>query len=204
MVSGATLGVAVLTNAAEVDSMDSWIAALKNPDDAIRGPATQMAGSRGAPAVKPLIVLMAGADFESARAAKRALWWVVRHAGRPGATAETRAVVDQLLSSLSGSASTVRRELLWMLSEIANDEAVEAMAALLADKEVREDARCALQRLPGNRATDALRKAFATAPEVFKFALAESLRARGINVEGYPSQKQVATKSTEVQAKPVK
>jgi len=35
----------------------------------------------------------------------------------------------------------VRREVLWMLSEIGDGDAIAPMAALLTDKDVREDAR---------------------------------------------------------------
>jgi hypothetical protein len=85
-----------------------------------------------------------------------------------------------------------------MLSEIAGDEAIEGMAALLTDQELREDARCSLTRLPGAKATAALKTALANAPEDFKPALAQSLRVRGLKVEGYPSQKLVPTKKTNV------
>ena len=47
------------------------------------------------------------------------------------------------------------------------------MAGLLSDPVFREEARCALTRLPGRKATAALRTAFTSAPEEFKFALAE-------------------------------
>jgi len=72
------------------------------------------------------------------------------------------------------------------------------MAALLTDKALREDARCALTRHPSRAAVRALKSAFATAPEDFKPALAESLRARGEKVEGYPSRKLVPTTQTTV------
>jgi HEAT repeat protein len=95
---------------------------------------------------------------------------------------------------------TVRRHALWMLSEIGDDADVKSMAVLLADAAVREDARCALERLPGAAATAALKTALGTAPEEFRFALAHSLRVRGEKVEGYPSQKLVPTKQTSVKA----
>ena len=85
-----------------------------------------------------------------------------------------------------------------MLSEIGSAGAVKPMAALLADQELREDARCALTRLPVPGAVTALKAAFATAPEDFKYALAESLRQRGETVAGYPSRKLVPTKQTSV------
>jgi len=177
---------------------DDLIAKIKSQDDSVRGPAWQGAGPCGAPAVKPLAALMTDADFEIARAAKRALWKIVHHAGRPGAAQEAKAVEKELIALLAGSLTVVRREVLWMLSEIGGAEAVSAMAALLSDKEVREDARCALIRLPGREATAALKTVFASAPEEFKFALAESLRQRGEKVSGYPSQKLVPTRQTAV------
>ena len=72
------------------------------------------------------------------------------------------------------------------------------MAALLADEELREDARCALTRLPAPSAVTALKSAFAAASGDFKYALAESLRQRGEKVEGYPSRKLVPTAQTGV------
>jgi hypothetical protein len=72
------------------------------------------------------------------------------------------------------------------------------MAALLTEKELREDARCALTRHPAPSAVAALNSALVTAPEDFKYALAESLRQRGEKVEGYPSRKLVPMAQTTV------
>jgi HEAT repeat protein len=141
---------------------------------------------------------MADGDFELARKAKRALYRVVRHAGLPAAARERRAVERELIRLLGSCPSSVRREVVWMLSEIGSPRAVGPMAALLADKELREDARCALTRHPARSAVTALKSAFAAAPEEFKYALAESLRARGEKVEGYPSRKLVPTARTTV------
>lgn len=183
------------------ESVADLIAKIKNPDDAVRGPAWQSAGKFGAAAVKPLAETMAAADRETARAARRALWKIVRYAGRPGAATEQKAVAARLVSLLTKTVTETRRELLWMLSEIGGDDAVAPVASLLSERELREDARAALQRIPGDKSLAALKSALATAPEDFRFALAVSLRARGEKVSGYPSQKLVPTKQTEV--KPV-
>lgn len=198
--SSTTLALAAEVLTADTGSVRELIDNLTSKDDKILGPAWQNAGKYGASVVQPLIELMNTQDFETVRAAKRALWQVVRHAGRPGAEGEAKAVVAQLLPLLSSGASQVRRELLWMLSEIAGNEAVDAMAKLLSDQETREDARCALQRIPGDQAVAALRKAFASATEDFKSALAESLIARGERVDGYRSKKLIPSKPTEVKA----
>jgi HEAT repeat protein len=176
--------------------IQSLIDRIKNPDDAISGAAWQSAGPYGAAAVKPLAALMADGNFELARKGKRALYLIVRQAGRPGAGEQCQGVERELIIVLGSGPSQVRRAVVWMLSEIGSAAAVDAMAALLADQELREDARCALTRLPSPGAVTALKAAFATAPEDFKYALAESLRQRGEKVEGYPSRKLVPTRQT--------
>jgi HEAT repeat protein len=181
-----------------VEIANDLVARIKSKDDSIRGPAWQTAESAGAPAVRPLAEVMTDSDFETARAAKRALYRIVRHAGRPGAKHEAEAVTGELVLVLGSAAAPVRREAMWMLSEIAGDKAVAAMATMLADPEVREDARCALIRLSGGKATSAFKAAFANAPEEFKYALAEALRERGIKINGYPSQKLVPGRKTTV------
>jgi HEAT repeat protein len=187
-----------LTGSASAAASDDLLRQIKSTDDAVRGPAWQNAGPAGAPAVQPLAATMSDPNFEIARCAKRALYKVVRHAGRPGAAKEALAVQAELLPLLKSEVVAVRREVLWMLSEIGTPEAVAPMATLLTDKEVREDARCALMRIPGRQATQALKTALAGAPEEFKFALADSLRKRGETVKGYPSQKLKPTRTPQV------
>jgi HEAT repeat protein len=174
------------------------IARLRSPDDAVRGPAWQSAAPFGAPAVKPLAAVMSDDDFEIARAARRALWVIVRFAGRPGAARERVAVAKELIGLLGSSPVPVRREAGWMLSEIGDDAAVPAMAALLGNTELRQDALCGLMRLPGRRPTAAMQHAFGRAPEEFKYALAHALRKRGESVKGYPSESLVPTRRTAV------
>ena len=186
---------------AAASSLDDLIAKIKDKDDAVRGPAWQNAGPFGAPAVKPLANVMADPEMEVARAAKRALWKVVRHAGRPGADQEKRAVTTELLTLLQGSPTHVRREVLWMLSEIGSDDAVPHIAALISDRDVREDARAALERIPGNKSLGALKDSLKTASEDFQPAIAQSLRVRGVKVTGYPNQKLVPTRSSNADLK---
>lgn len=200
--TAASVGVAAASigNAADSTAVSELIARIRSKDDAVRGPAWQGAGPVGAPAVVPLADVMSDPDFEVARSAKRAIERIVRHAGRPGADAERKSVQAELVKLLKHLNVNVRRHAAWMLSEIGDDNAVAPMAELLSDVQAREDARCALTRIPGEKATNALRKAMETAPEEFKFALADSLRARGEKVSGYPTKKLVPTKQTKVKA----
>jgi len=136
------------------------------------------------------------------RSANRAMWKIVRHVGRPGAEAEKKPAVMALLALLGDNWPVAfRRDVLWMLSEIAGDEAVDQIAALLKHAELREDARCCLQRIPGDKSLEALKAALAAADGDFKSAIAESLRVRGTPVPNVPSKKLVPTKQTGV--KPV-
>jgi HEAT repeat protein len=143
---------------------------------------------------------MAHDNFETARCAKRALYKIVRHAGRPGASPEAKAVASELIPLLKTTTGAVLCEILWMLSEIGGEEAIAPMAALLSSPEAREDARCALMRLPFPQAAASLKAAMANAPDEFKSALAESLRQLGYPVDGHPSQKLVPNRKTTVGA----
>ena len=193
----ATATTVALANDAAVTKL---IADLQSSDDAVRGAAWQGAATTGAPAVKPLAGLMNHPQFETARAAKRALWSIVRHAARPKAGSERKAVQSELLALLPSAPVSVRRELVWMLSEIGDTAVIEPLAALLAEADSGEAARCALERIPGGKATRALAQALRTVPENFRPAIANSLRVRGRKVASYPSQKLTPTKPTTVVA----
>ena len=175
------------------------IAGIRDDDDKVRAEAWLGAGKVGAAAVKPLAEVMTDKDFEVARAAKRGLWKIVRHVGRPKSGNKKNAVVNNLIELLSDQTpDSVRREVLWMLSEIGGRKAVEPIAALLSNKDLREDARMVLQRIPTRGALAALKAGFEAAPEDFKLNIAQSLRQRGAKVSGYPCVKLVPTKKTNV------
>lgn len=184
-------------------SVDELVTRIKDPDAQVRGAAWQGAAAFGAPAIPALARMMTDPGFEVARAAQRALWKIVRYAGRPGAESERQAVCRELIALLSGAATVVRREALWMLSEIGGDEVVPAIAACLAERDTREDARAALERIPGGRAISALQAGLIDVGEDFKPAIAQSLRVRGVSVAGYPSQKLVPTRPVSGGAKAI-
>jgi HEAT repeat protein len=130
--------------------VDDLIAGIKSGSDKVRTEAWLNAGEAGASAVKPLAIVMTDNDLEVARAAKRALWEIVRHTGRPGANKERRTVETELTGLLGrDQALAVRREVLWMLSEIGARNAIKPIARLMRNEDLREDARMALERIPG-------------------------------------------------------
>jgi len=172
--------MAATATAAPSDAVNTLIAGIRDTSDKVRTQAWLDAGQVGAPAVTPLAEVMRDDDLEVARAAKRALWKLVRHAGRPRAVKEKRAVEAELVGLLGDDQPvSVRREVIWMLSEIGARNAITPIARLIANKELREDARMALERIPTKRAVQALRYRFKKAPKDFKPNIAQSLRKRG-------------------------
>jgi len=196
-VAGAGVG-AVRTKA-----VTELIEQIKDSSPDVRTKAWLGAGKIGWRAVAALAEVMTDEDLEVARAAKRALWKIVRHAGRPGADEERRGVAAHLGGLLADDTPVpVRREALWMLSEIGEEELVKPISGLMANKELREDARMVLERIPGKSSVAALRAGFKTSPEDFKGNIAQSLRKRGKKVRGYECVKLVPTKKTAVKALP--
>jgi len=133
--------------------------------------------------------------LEAGRTAKRGLWKIVRHVGRPGAGEDKEAAVAELLNLLNESLPVaIRREAVIMLSEIADDMVVEAIADLLDSEELRENACIALERIPTKTALAALQAALETAPDDFKVNIARSLRSRGMEIPDLPTEKLAPTK----------
>jgi HEAT repeat protein len=195
----AAAGTTGISGAAHENPVDALIAKIKDTNDKVRTEAWLGAGKVGAPAVKPLARVMTDEELEVARAAKHGLWKIVRHSGRPGADDEKKAVVAELMGLLGNDQPTpVRREVLWMLSEIGGEESIKPIAALLSNKELQEDTRMVLQRIPGRESVAALEAGLKAAPEDFKLNIAQSLRQRGAKVRGLACVKLVPTKKTDV------
>jgi len=185
--------------AAKSNEIQKLISKIRDESAEVRTEAWLSAGEVGAPAVEALAKVMTDEDLEVARAAKRALWKIVRVTGRPGAGNERRAVVGKLVELLGDEQPvSVRREVLWMLSEIGTRKSIKPIAALLSNKELREDTRMVLQRIPSKGAVAALKAGLEAAPEDFKLNIAQSLRQRGVKVSGLPCVKLVPTKRTNV------
>jgi HEAT repeat protein len=179
-------------------TLDELLASLKSADPNVRAEAWTRAGQVGSSALEPLAEIMATGELEVGRVAQCAMWKITRAASAPNALGR-RDTITALTRLLDQSHPVpVRREVMWMLSEIAEGDAVKPIAALLHHEDLREDCRMVLERIPGRRSLEALKIGFDAAPEPFKYHLAQSLRARGVEVDGYPCQKLVPKKETRV------
>ena len=199
-VAGGAVAVAAGTaGAASKKAVAELIGKIKDSSADVRTKAWQGAGEVGAAAVEPLAEVIMAEDIEVGRAAKRAMWRIVRHAGRPKAGKEKSAVEKKLVGLLEGKTPVaVRREVVWMLSEIGGKRSIKPIAELLGDKELREDARCVLERIPGRSSVSALKAGLKKAPDDFKGSIAQSLRKLGTKVSGIPCVKLVPVKKTVV------
>ena len=188
-------------------TLDALLERIKSDDADVRTAAWLAAGDVGAPAIQPLAEIVAKGELEVSRAAKRAMWKIVRTVGAPGRDACKASIEAELIRLLAeGQPDAIRREALWMLSEIGGEKTIEAIREIpniLENKAIREDARCCVERIPGEAAVEALKQGLEAAPPDFALALAQSLRARGVEVDKqkYPCQKLVPTRETQV--KPV-
>jgi HEAT repeat protein len=205
-------------------TLDALLQRINSDDPDVRTEAWLAAGQVGAPAVKPLAKIVVQSDaevkrlqaegknkdqiaqpLEVGRAAKRAMWKIVRTVGAPGAGDAKKAVEDELIGLLGNEQpAVVRREVFWMLSEIGGDDTVAAIReipGILENKEIREDARCCVERIATPFAVRSLADGLEESEDEFRLALAQSLRTLGVEVdkERYPCQKLVPTKKTDVE-----
>ena len=195
LAGGVASVMTIAASGAGNQGLKKLLAGISDSDDKVRTEAWLSAGKVGAVAVKPLAKVMTDSDPEVARAAKRGLWKIVRHVGRPDSGTEKLEVTTKLIGLLGDDQPVaVRREVLWMLSEIGSADSVRPIAKLLTDTELREDARMTLERIPVMGAVRALKAAMDKADECFKSNLAQSLRKRGQRVSGYPCVKMVPQK----------
>lgn len=197
-------------------TVDTLIKRLQSDSPAERTAAWQEAGNLGAAAIGPLVELVIRCEaqvatlkaegkmkelaqpLEVGRAAKRALWKIVRTVGAPNASPEAKQAVEEALLNYirPGFPDQLRRDVLWMLSEIGTDRTVRAIVDLpniLEDTAIRDDARACVQRIGTPYAIEALQLGLEEAKDDFRLAIAESLRALGVAVdpERYPSRKLV-------------
>ena len=162
-----------------------------------RTTAWQQAGTIGAAAVKPLAGLCTQTHQEKAGPPGGAWRGSYAQSAPLGLGRGNRASSG----SCSACLVTTGRWLCGGMSSgcsrrLAGDESVPPIAALLNQESLREDARMALERIPGDTSLAALRKALDAGPKDFRPNIAQSLRARGeaVDPKAYPCQKLVPTK----------
>lgn len=119
------------------------------------------------PNISELVVQLGSGDQVQAYRARRELFQIVWHVGKPGNEAESGQLASALAAELASPHSPrVRGEVCRFLSKVAGEAEAKQLAAQLSDADVREMARWALERVPADAATDALIESSATAEAV--------------------------------------
>jgi len=155
------------------------LADIRSGDLAVRQMAVEQAPLVGTPAIVPLGLVMASPEPAPAKAAVEALRRIVHNCARPKAPRERIAATRALLALAGSDRPThVRAEALYLLGFVASADTAASLAAYLSDSSVREDARLALERIPGARVDAVLRRALTSAPADFGAAIQQTLDAR--------------------------
>jgi len=169
----------VLAGGAGADAVQDLVAGITDASPEVRTAAWQGAGPAGAAGVSALGELTGADDPEVARCAIAGLGRIAYHAGRPGADEERPAVAAALCRLLTDSHPVeARREIVYLVSLVGGADEVPAVAALLQDPELADDARMALERIPGEASADALIAAIDMVPPGMQVRLIQSLAHR--------------------------
>ncbi len=137
--------------------LQEFLVNMQSQQDDVRRSAMMSAGKVGPSAIAPLADLVEGNNREVSLSAQAALKNIAAYAGRPGAADEKKAAAKAYSQLLGNNRSRVLRSLVLELLSITGDDAVvPSIAALLGDTVVRDDARRALQGIPGPASLKAL------------------------------------------------
>lgn len=168
-----------LMNPADSATIGSYLTQIKHGDTATRLAAVQQAALVGTEALPQLGAIYSGGDPAAGKAAYEAIKKIVYNAGRPGAAAEAKSASSALLELASSQHPRyVRADAIQLLGVVGGDDEAKALAAMISDTDLGEDARMALERIPGKAADDALKSAARSASPERRAAIDLSLRHR--------------------------
>jgi len=150
-------------------SEQKLLADLQSSDAEVRFAAWRQAGEAPASAIPQLGRLAGSPQPGIAKAAREALATMVHAVGKDPAAPRRAPVVGGLLA-LTGPAYAlpVRIHAFRLLSHIAGEEAVAAIARQIQSAELAEEIVYCLERIPGQAPIQALMAAYPAAPDAFK------------------------------------
>ncbi len=155
-----------------------FLTAIRSGNADERFTAWRQAGEAPPPAIAELGKLEGGTDPGVGRAAAEALNTMVHSVGKDPSSPNRAAVVKGLLALANSGPLAARVHALRLLSNIAGEDAVPAIAAHLNSPELREEAVYALERIPGNASVQAIMSAYKSAPPEFRPRLLAALGHR--------------------------
>jgi len=146
-----------------------FLADIRSENADVRFAAWRAAGDQEADVIAELGKLAAGHDPGVAKAATEALTTLVHSVGKDTASAKRPLLVKELLELAASSSSLrVRFQAYRLLSLIAGENDVPAIAKSIQQAEVQEEVAFCLERIPGNASMKALLAAYPNAANAFK------------------------------------
>lgn len=161
---------------AEEPDLEAFLEKIRSDVGAVRRSAWETAAPQGGLAVTPLALIASGDDRDAALAALRAMDAIAHGAG-PDAGTDRRGVAWALARAVSDprTATPVKIHMLDLLGSVGEDPVVADLANLLEDETLREPARKALDRIPGDASAKALLSAAGKATGAWRDALVQTL-----------------------------
>lgn len=158
------------------------LADIQSSNKDVRFAAWRAAGDADPSVIPALAKLVASTDPAISKAAREALTTMVHSVGKDPGSARRTAVAHELVAVAVSNASELpsRVAALRLLSNIGGDEAVPAIAKLLTNPELREEAVYCVERIPGDAANRALLAAASASRDDFKPRLLAALGHRRV------------------------
>ncbi len=164
---------------ADQPTIASLITQIKHGDTIARTSAVLQAQLIGTDAIGPLGAVYAGKDAAASRAACEAIKHIVYNAGRPSAPTEAKAASVALLKLTAPNYPRfVRADAIEGLGVVGGIAEATELAKLLSDKDVSEDARLAIERIPGPEVDALLKLTARTSSKEGRAAIDLSLKHR--------------------------
>ncbi|MBL8176307.1 MAG: hypothetical protein JNK48_16650 [Bryobacterales bacterium] len=160
---------------------EKLLADIQSDDKDVRFSAWRAAADADPSAIAPLSKLV---DLKEkpgvAKAAREAIITMTHSVGKDTAHPKRAAVNKELLAiaTSDGASNAARTHCLRLLSNIAPEESIPALAKLLANADLQEEAIYAIERIPGPASNKALIAAFRAAKDDFKPRLLAALGHR--------------------------
>jgi HEAT repeat protein len=174
----------------EDPTVGTLLANIKHGDASARAAAIRQATLVGTSAILPLAQVFGDDNRGAGKAAGEALKRIVHHAARPGAEREAKAAAESLIKLIDRvQPRKVRVTAIYLLGYIGKGDAVPPLAALLAEEDIREEARMALERIPDRAAEGALRRALRSVSADFRPNIEQSLRHRRMTFKTVGTQR---------------
>src|SRR5262249_27630856 len=154
---------------------------VRNDDADIRYAAWSRAGDADPEVIPELAKLLTAEQPGVRKAAGESLKNIVHSVGKEPAGARRAAVVKQFITLTGAGPVWVRTIALRHLSLIGGDETVPAVAKLLRDAELQEEAAFCLERIPGRASNAALMSALPEVSDAFKPRILAALGHRQVD-----------------------